>query len=93
MLERKITAILKEWKNEKNKPCLLIKGARQVGKTYIVSEFAENNYKSYIYINFELMPEYKEIFNGNLDIKTLIMKLELTFPNAPIVPGDTILFL
>ena len=93
MLERKITNTLKMWKNEKNKPCLLIKGARQVGKTYIVSEFAKENYKSYIYINFELMPEYKEIFNGNLDIKTLVMKLELTFPNIPIIPNDTILFL
>ena len=37
MLERKITNTLKMWKNEKNKPCLLIKGAGQVGKTYIVS--------------------------------------------------------
>ncbi len=64
-----------------------------MGKTCIVSEFAKENYKSYIYINFELMPEYKEIFNGNLDIKTLIMKLELTFPNIPIIPNDTILFL
>ena len=93
MLERKITKKLLEWKEEKNKPCLLVKGARQVGKTYIIEDFAQSNYQSYIYINFELMPEYKEIFNGNLDIKTLIMKLELTFPNIPIIPNDTILFL
>ena len=39
------------------------------------------------------MPEYKSIFDGNLDIKTLIMKLEVTFPNINIVPNKTILFL
>ena len=82
MLERKITKELLEWKNEKNKPCLLIKRARNVGKTYIISEFAKDNYQSLIYINFETMPKYKEIFNGNLDIDTLIMKLELYFPNT-----------
>ena len=93
MLERKITEEFLKWKKEKNKPCLLVKGARQVGKTFIIEDFAKNNYKSYIYINFELMPEYKNIFNGNLDIKTLIMKLELAFPDISIIPNDTILFL
>ncbi|HIS11841.1 MAG TPA: AAA family ATPase [Candidatus Onthocola stercoravium] len=93
MLERKITKELLEWKNEKNKPCLLIKGARNVGKTYIISEFAKDNYQSLIYINFETMPKYKEIFNGNLDIDTLIMKLELYFPNTEIIPNNTILLL
>lgn len=93
MLERKITKALIEWKKENKKPCLLIRGARQVGKTYIIDDFAKNNYKSYIYINFELMPEYKKIFDGNLDIKTLIMKLEVTFPEVQIIPNETILFL
>ena len=93
MLERKITSILKEWKNEEKKPCLLIRGARQVGKTFIIDDFAKKNYENYIYINFELTPEYKNIFEGNLDIKTLIMKLEVTFPNVNIVPNKTILFL
>lgn len=93
MLKRKITDKLLEWKNEENKPCLLVRGARQVGKTYIINEFAKNNYENYIYINFELMPEYKKIFDGNLDIKTLKMKLEVSFPNVKIVPYKTILFL
>lgn len=93
MLNRKMTQTLLNWKNEEKKPCLLVRGARQVGKTYIIDEFAKNNYKSYIYINFELMPEYKKIFDGNLDIKTLIMKLEVTFPETNIIPNETILFL
>lgn len=93
MLERKITKTLIDWKKEEKKPCLLVRGARQVGKTYIIDNFAKNNYKNYIYINFELMPEYKKIFEGNLDIKTLIMKLEVTFPDKRIEPNETVLFL
>ena len=93
MLERKITKTLIDWKKEEKKPCLLVRGARQVGKTYIIDNFAKNNYKNYIYINFELMPEYKKIFEGNLDIKTLIMKLEVTFPDKRIETNETVLFL
>ena len=93
MLERKITQTLLDWKKEEKKPCLLVRGARQVGKTFIIDNFAKNNYKSYIYINFELMPEYKSIFDRNLDIKTLIMKLEVTFPEIKMIPNNTMLFL
>jgi predicted AAA+ superfamily ATPase len=93
MLERKIMKTLIEWKQEKKKPCLLVRGARQVGKTYIIDQFANNNYESYIYINFEISPEYKSIFEGNLDIQTLIMQLEVTFPEKKIIPNKTILFL
>ena len=93
MLESKITTKLLEWKKEEKKPCLLIRGARQVGKTFIIDDFAKKHYKNYIYINFELSPEYKEIFSGNLDIRTLKMKLEVTFPDKKIEPNETILFL
>jgi len=93
MLERKITKTLLEWKKEKKKPCLLVKGARQVGKTFIIEEFAKNNYDNYIYINFELMPQYKTIFDGNLDFKTLKMNLEVNFPEVNIEEKNTILFL
>lgn len=93
MLERKIIQTLLDWKKEENKPCLLIRGARQVGKTFIIDKFAKKYYKSYIYINFELSPEYKGIFDGNLDIRTLIMKLEVTFPDKKIIPHKTVLFL
>lgn len=93
MLKRKITEKLLNWKNNEDNICLLVRGARQVGKTYIIDEFAKKNYKSYIYINFELEPSYKSIFDGNLDIKTLKMKLELSFPNIPLISNDTIIFL
>lgn len=94
MLKRKITNELFRWKKSgKNKQCMLVKGARQVGKTYIIDDFAKNNYKNYIYINFELTPSYKTIFDGDLDIITLRKQLELNFPNIVLEEGNTILFL
>ena len=96
MLERKITKVLEEWKNEEKKPCLLIKGARQVGKSYIIEEFIKNNYNNSAVINFELKPEFKKIFEGNLDFDTLTEKLSLIFPkiidfeNKPIIFFDEI---
>ena len=93
MLKRKITKTLMDWKNEENKQYLLVRGARQVGKTFIIEQFCKENYESYIYINFELSPTLKNIFNGDLDADTLIMKLEVTFPNIEIKPGKTVLFL
>lgn len=93
MLKRKIVEKLINWKNEENKQCLLVQGARQVGKTFIIEQFCKENYESYIYINFDLTPTLKDIFNGDLDADTLIMKLEVTFPDIEIKKGKTILFL
>ncbi len=93
MLKRKIRKTLMDWKNEENKQCLLVRGARQVGKTFIIEQFCKENYESYIYINFDLSPTLKDIFNGDLDANTLIMKLEVTFPDIEINPGKTVLFL
>lgn len=93
MLKRKITEKLLKWKAEPNKPCLIVKGARQVGKTYIIDKFAKDNYKNYIYINFELMPSLKSIFDGDLDFATLRLKLEAAFPGVKIEKGETLLFL
>lgn len=93
MLKRKITEQLAAWKQEPNKPCLLIRGARQVGKTYAVEHFAKANYENYIYINFELAPSLKSIFDGDLDFKTLRLNLEANFPGIKIEKGKTCLFL
>ena len=93
MLRRKITKTLTEWRKQENKQCLLVRGARQVGKTFIIEQFCKENYESYIYINFDLSPTLKDIFNGDLDANTLIMKLEVTFPDIEIKPGKTVLFL
>ena len=56
MLKRKIICHLLDWKNRKDKNCLLVKGARQVGKTFIIDHFCRNNYDNYVYINFDQNP-------------------------------------
>ena len=50
MLKRKIYQSLLEWKNQKHKMCLVVKGARQGGKTFIINKFAQENYENYIYM-------------------------------------------
>lgn len=93
MLERKITKDLLEWKNNENKMCLLVKGARQVGKTFIIDKFAKENYENYTYINFDENDNYKTIFDGDLDVDTLIKQISLRVPNAKLVPYKTLIFL
>ena len=81
-----------EWKNRKDKKPLIIFGARQVGKTYLVREFAKNNYDYLYEINFELDREAQKLFSGNLDIKTLLLQLSSYKTDTPIIEGKTLLF-
>ena len=74
MLKRKIISELEKWKEEASNKALLIKGARQIGKTTIVRQFAKNHYKNFIEINFEQMPMAKQAFEGNLDARTILIK-------------------
>ena len=73
--------------------CLVVKGARQVGKTYIIDKFAKENYKNYVYINFDENPTYKTIFEGDLDVETLIKQISLRVPNCNLIPNETLIFL
>lgn len=93
MLKRKIEKELLEWKNKENKMCLVIKGARQVGKTYIIEKFAKENYKNYVYMNFVETPSLKKIFDGDLDAETIIKQITLNIQNVDLVPNETIIFL
>lgn len=80
-MERKITNELLKWKSSKNKNALIVKGCRQVGKTYIIREFLRDNYDDYIEINFEEDPEKKKIFDGNLSVDAIMEKLDLSKSN------------
>lgn len=93
MLERKITQELLKWKNNEDKMCLVVKGARQVGKTYIIDKFARDNYEFYTYINFDENENYKTIFENDLDVDTLIKQISLRVPNSQLVPNKTLIFL
>ncbi len=76
MLKRKILDRLLEWKYDKEKKSLIIEGARQVGKTFTINNFAKNNYSQFIYINFLFNPQYKEIFIDNINSENIINKLK-----------------
>ena len=75
MLKRKIDNYLLKWKNSSDKVPLLIKGARQCGKTTSILNFAKNNYKNVVYINFIERPELKSIFGDTLDVSVIINKM------------------
>ncbi|MDR3295622.1 MAG: AAA family ATPase [Clostridiales Family XIII bacterium] len=93
MLKRKIINELLDWKNHRGGKCLLVKGARQVGKTFIIEEFAKNNYKHLVNINFIQKPAYKAIFDGDLDAGTIMKQISLRVPGAELVPDETLIFL
>lgn len=75
MLKRKIEKKLLEWKNNKDKSPLIIKGCRQCGKTSSVLKFANENYENVVYINFIEHPEYKTFFSGTLDVNEILKKM------------------
>lgn len=93
MLKRKMLDYLFKWKKTKNQECLLIKGARQVGKSFIVDVFGEQQYAHYISINFYESPELKTIFADKLDADSIYKQITLLMPGKRIVPGETLLFL
>ena len=93
MLKRKIIACIESWVNEKNRKCLVIQGARQVGKTYAVERFAEDNYEEIVEINFKQTPSACEIFTGDLTVDNMVMALRFRFPDKKIIPGKTLVFL
>ena len=68
MLRRKFYDTLLKWSKEKNQECLLVRGARQIGKTYIIDYFGKNNYKSYIYLNFIENPQLKKFIISRRNI-------------------------
>ena len=68
MLKRKAIASIKNWVNTKNKKCLVVQGARQTGKTYIIERFAEDNYEELLEINFKQMVSAVDIFSGDLTV-------------------------
>lgn len=90
-LRRKIDEYLLTWKNKKNHLPCLIKGIRQCGKTMSILNFAKNNYKNYIYVNFWDDNRFSTYFDGSLDVDTIINYLSLHFSRIEIKPHDTLI--
>ena len=72
MLKRKIYDFLLAWSKQKHKKALCIFGARQIGKTTVIREFAKNNYKHFVELNFILDTGAGIIFEGKKDANTII---------------------
>ena len=92
MLQRKAYNQLLDWKNHSSKMVLLVKGARQIGKTFTIEQFAKEQYQRCIRINFDENPAYKTIFDGDLDMDTLIKQISLRVPSVKMIPGKTLIF-
>ena len=90
-MKREIIKDLEKWKNSKNRKPLIVHGARQVGKTYIIKQFGKKYYEDLIYVNFETNKEISMEIGNQIDAKYIINKLEL-FYGKKILPGKTLIF-
>lgn len=92
MIKRKALEDIKKWIDTKDKKCLVVQGARQTGKTYIIERFAQEYYEEVLEINFKQMPSAMDIFAGDLTVDNMIMAMRFRFPEKKIIPGKTLLF-
>lgn len=91
-LNRKIDAYLENWKNDKDRLPLIIKGARQVGKTESIRFFADKNYTSVIEINFVTEPIYKNIIEDGFSAESIVKIISRIDPSKKFIAGETIIF-
>ena len=90
---RKFYDRLLRWKVEKHQECLLVKGARQIGKTFIIEKFGHEQYESFLEFNFVLDPEACSIFDGSLKAEDLYRKISAYDATRRLLPGRTLIFL
>ena len=90
-MHRKIESKILEWKNKENRKPLLIYGARQVGKTYILNDFGEKHFENMVYVNLETNLQVANYFSDDITPERLIRFLETTI-NDVIMPGRTLIF-
>ena len=86
-ISRDLDSVLLDWKKQINRKPLMLRGARQVGKSTAVKELAKH-FEYFIDINFEEQIEVKAFFEGNLDPKIICESLSVYF-NTPIIPEKT----
>lgn len=91
-LKRKIDIYLKKWKNSGDKMPLIIKGARQIGKTESVRKFAKENYENFIEINFALEIKYRSIIEDGYDVASIIKNISRIDPHKKFIENKTLIF-
>ena len=89
MYRNQIEKLIK-WKDNINKKPLIIRGARQVGKTWLMKEFGKNYYKNYAYINFDRNIRMEQLFSGDMNIERIIQGLKLE-SGVNIIAKDTLI--
>lgn len=89
--KRKIDQFLINWKNDSAHKPLIVKGARQIGKTESILHFANQNYSNVVYINFVLDKKYSTIVNDGYDVETVIKNISLANPRLQFIPEETII--
>lgn len=92
LLRRKIDRDLASWKSNPDRLPLIIKGARQIGKTESIRKFARENYAHVVEINFVLQKQFRGIFEDGFQVDTILKNLSLIAPDFSLVPGETLLF-
>ena len=91
-LKRKIDKYLVDWKNDDNHLPLIVKGARQIGKTNAIENFGINNYKRFIEINFIERKEFCDIFDDGYTVDKIIKNITLKAPELEFIPNETLIF-
>ena len=91
-LKRKFEAKLQDWQSRHDRLPLIVKGARQVGKTECVRHFAEGRYASFLEINFALQPEFRAITRDGYSAESILRNISLIEPNFRFVEGGTLIF-
>lgn len=89
-MKRDLYSALTDWKQSEFRKPLILKGARQVGKTYLLKEFGRKEFESTAYLNFERDPALSGLFHGRLDPGDLVRKLSI-YLEMPIQPGRTLI--
>ena len=89
-MNRNAIQTLVKWKNDPERKPMVLKGARQVGKTWIMMEFGKNFYKNYVYFNFDEERELKSIFEENKNPHRIVELLSM-IAGQEIIPGETLI--
>ena len=90
-LRRKIDKYLVEWKHSTEHKPLIVKGARQIGKSASIAHFAENNYASFININFAVEKKYRSIVADGFDVDTITANISRIDTTKQFIPGNTLI--
>lgn len=90
-LRRKIDDYLLAWRNREDKLPLIVKGARQIGKTESIFHFAQKNYENIVSINFVLEPKYKTILSDGYEVNEIIKNISLLDPSKKFIQGKTLI--